>query len=53
MKVPHPQPASGGKPYVGVEEGFEDGAIAEIEHIVAGGKSRLIMDDDDGGIMFQ
>ncbi len=38
MKVPHAQPAGGGKPYAGVEVGFEDGAVVEIEHVVAGGK---------------
>jgi hypothetical protein len=53
VEVLNPHPAGGSKPYAGVEIGFEDGAIAEIEHIVAGGKSRLIMDDDDGRIMFQ
>ena len=33
MKVPHAQPAGGGKPDAGVEVGFEDGAVAEIEHV--------------------
>ena len=39
MKVPHAQPAGGGKPDAGIEIGFEDGAVAEIEHVVAGGKT--------------
>ena len=38
VKVSHAQPAGGGKPDAGVEVGFEDGAVAEIEHVVAGGK---------------
>jgi hypothetical protein len=42
VKVPHTQPAGGGKPYAGVEVGFEDGAVAEIEHVVAGGKTHQL-----------
>ena len=42
MKVPHAQPAGGGKPDAGIEIGFEDGAVAEIEHVVAGGKTHQL-----------
>src|SRR6266849_375324 len=37
VKVLHPQSAGGGEPDAGVEVGFQDGAVAEIEHLVAGG----------------
>src|SRR5216683_3466233 len=42
VKVPHAQPAGGGKPDAGVEVGFEDGAVAEIEYVVAGGKAHQL-----------
>ena len=42
VKVPHAQPAGGGKPDAGVEVGFEDGAVAEVEHVVAGGKTHQL-----------
>jgi hypothetical protein len=42
VKVPQSQPAGGGKPDAGVEIGFQDGAIAEIEHIVAGWKTHQL-----------
>ena len=42
MKVPHAQPAGGGKPYAGVEVGFEDGTVAEVEYVVAGGKTHQL-----------
>ena len=42
VKVSHAQPASGGKPDAGVEVGFEDGAVAEIEYVVAGGKTHQL-----------
>jgi len=41
MKVPHAQAAGGGKPDAGVEVGFEDGAVAEIEYLVAGKTHQL------------
>ena len=42
MKVLDPQPAGGGKPDAGVEVGFEDGAVAEIQHVVTGGKTHQL-----------
>jgi hypothetical protein len=42
MKVLDPQPASGSEPDAGLEVSFEDGAVAEIEHVIAGGKSHQL-----------
>ena len=42
VKVPHAQPAGGGKPDASVEVGFQDGAVAEIEYVVAGGKTHQL-----------
>ena len=48
MKLPHAQPAGGGKPDAGVEVGFQDGAVAEIEHVVAGGKTHQLTGSGGG-----
>ena len=46
---PHAQPAGGGKPDAGVEVGFEDGAVAKVEHVVAGGKTHQLTGAGGGG----
>ena len=47
--IPHAQPAGGGKPDAGVEVGFEDGAVAKVEHVVAGGKTHQLTGAGGGG----
>jgi hypothetical protein len=42
VKVLDPQPAGGGEPDAGAEVSFEDGAVTEIEHVIAGGKTHQL-----------
>jgi hypothetical protein len=42
MEVLDPQPAGGGEPDAGVEVGLEDGAVAEIEYLVASRKAHQL-----------
>jgi hypothetical protein len=41
MKILDPQAAGGGQPDTGIQIGFQDGAVAEIEHFITGGQALL------------
>ena len=42
MKILDPQAAGGGQPDTGIQVGFQNGAVAEVEHLVAGGQAHQL-----------